>query len=843
VATRVLSTSSGLVTAPGVWTRNEASLSAATNVDVSQPGYVAKRRGYDVRTLPPQLREYSVMSSKRLDDELTGAVGNPLVNGAVVSVGANDNSGTGVSLRYGPRSGAVAWGQVTAINVDCDPNDGFAGGAVPGTQRRTRLAPSPDGNFDCLSAWSRSGSASANVGIAAVRSYTGNAAEWLGVPRGMGIDRRNIAFGGGGFLDNNHCCRYAVIFVRGNPLDPGAQFGSPGMTSVVTNASGSNAQYVEGRILLPTLYNRDSAPLPADTYTVQLYRSATQPTSLGEPPSELSLVFEKLISATDISNGYVEFRDIALSALRGANLYTNPLSGEAGFGGQRGFVNANEPPPAVADVATWAQCLWGADISYRLTATLQMLTTPTAPETVTIAGVVYMAAAGAPSTPEQFTIATGGTVSENIRDTCLNLVDSINRSPTNTKVWAYYTPGQAGRPGTIEVHARIMTANPTPTFSAPTKWRSATTADEAVNGLVFSKPLEPHAFPPINRLQFGQATAAIMRIVPYRDSLFIFKEDGLFRLTGTSAEDFAAQEFDLTFRLLSRDSIAVTDDAVYAVGLQGIARISDGGVEYIDLPVKDRVNALLTNASLVSLRASVFAVANTQDGNVHFWFPATSWSPSVAGMGCVTGLAYNTRTQLWARLSLTGTGARAGPHLGATSVGDGRMMLGIWAAGTASGASSTPGATWLWTERRDFSTSDYTDPSLALSSGNPTMAAAAVVMVASWRPMAAPELGGCQWLRARVECAAAQDTISNLPSDVLISFDGDFGSDTGGMVPSAGNIDGAAGYVPGVYVAPVPLTTSRTHALTVTVRHEKPEGCWIVAASVDFRPYSTKGIR
>jgi hypothetical protein len=105
----------------------------------------------------------------------------------------------------------------------------------------------------------------------------------------------------------------------------------------------------------------------------QVYR--TQVTTLVEgllisdldPGDEMRLVYEEAVTDTDISNGYIIVEDITPETFRnnGANLYTNPISGE-------GILQANERPPIAKDVEIFRNALFYANTksSHRLQTSL-----------------------------------------------------------------------------------------------------------------------------------------------------------------------------------------------------------------------------------------------------------------------------------------------------------------------------------------------------------------------------------------------------------------------------------------------------------------------------------------
>lgn len=135
--------------------------------------------------------------------------------------------------------------------------------------------------------------------------------------------------------------------------------------------------------------------------------------------------------------------------------------------------------------------------------------------------------------------------------------------------------------------------------------------DTQVNGLRFSKQDEPEHCPISNQILVGASDSPILRIQPLRESLFIFKSDGLFRLTGFSSSDFTVQLFDNTAILKAPDSVAVLNNQIYYYGSQGIARVSEAGVEIISKPIQDKVLPFITtNSNLASI---VFSTAYETD--------------------------------------------------------------------------------------------------------------------------------------------------------------------------------------------------------------------------------------
>ena len=128
----------------------------------------------------------------------------------------------------------------------------------------------------------------------------------------------------------------------------------------------------------------------------------------------------------------------------------------------------------------------------------------------------------------------------------------------------------------------------------PTEWSPALTAiatahaedadyvDPAniINGVIYSKPDQPESFPAINVIRVGSSSHRVDRILATRDALWIFKRDGVFRLTGTFP-NWRVDPFDMTHFLVATDSAVVLNEAIYAWTNRGVVRIADSGITQI----------------------------------------------------------------------------------------------------------------------------------------------------------------------------------------------------------------------------------------------------------------------
>lgn len=104
------------------------------------------------------------------------------------------------------------------------------------------------------------------------------------------------------------------------------------------------------------------------------------------------------------------------------------------------------------------------------------------------------------------------------------------------------------------------------------------------NRVYYSKFQQPEAVPSVNFLDVGASNKDILRIFPLRDSLFVFKQDGLYRISGETAP-FSVALFDSSCILTAADSVDVTNNNVFGWTTQGISTITEAGVNIISRPI------------------------------------------------------------------------------------------------------------------------------------------------------------------------------------------------------------------------------------------------------------------
>lgn len=299
-------------------------------------------------------------------------------------------------------------------------------------------------------------------------------------------------------------------------------------------------------------------------------------------------------------------------------------------------------------------------------------------DTLTIAGITYTASTIEDIASKEFKVFAQGTPAQNISDTSNSLVRVINRttSPTPT-IYAFYLSGFNDLPGKIYFEERIFgsgifnaTASSTRAGKAyspnlPTSGTTvASTNDVFTNGLYYSKTQQPEAVPILNFIKVGSAQDAILRIIGLRDSLFILKEDGIYRLTGTDPTSFQVDIFDSTTIILSAESAVPLNNLIFMYSKYGIVTVSDTGVTVVSRAIEDQMLNLL-EVNRTAVENFSFGI-NYESDRKYIFFSITEETDQYPTQAYV----YNTFTQTWTRWVLSQTCGLVHPSKDILLLGD-----------------------------------------------------------------------------------------------------------------------------------------------------------------------------
>jgi hypothetical protein len=298
------------------------------------------------------------------------------------------------------------------------------------------------------------------------------------------------------------------------------------------------------------------------------------------------------------------------------------------------------------------------------------------------------------------------TPSQQVDETARSLVRVINKQSTEI-VNAFYLSGPEDVPGEMLLEAKTLSdtafylqANSTTTggqFSPtiPTSGSTVISTNEvSPNRIYFSKYQQPEAVPLLNYQDVGPKDKEILRIIALRDSLFVLKEEGIYRLSGENAP-FVVSLFDSSTILKARDTAAVLNNQIYMYSSQGVVTVSDTGVNIISRPIEDLL-IKLTKPEYTTFETASFGVSYESDRSYSL-FTVTD----TADTDATQCFRYNVFTNTWTILDISKT-------CGIVSSADDKMYLG--AADT----------NFIEQERKSFDRTDYADRehSDTISAGN-----------------------------------------------------------------------------------------------------------------------------
>ena len=167
------------------------------------------------------------------------------------------------------------------------------------------------------------------------------------------------------------------------------------------------------------------------------------------------------------------------------------------------------------------------------------------------------------------------------------------------------------------------------------------------NRIYYSKFQQPEAVPLLNFIDVGPKDQEIQRIVALRDSLFIFKQDGIYRLSGDIAP-FSVAPFDFSLTLQAPDTAVVLNNQVHCFTTQGVAQVTDTGVNVISRNIEDKLLEITREG--FAFNTASFGVSYETDRAYLLW--TVTESTDTVATQC---FRYNAFTGTWTRWDLEKT--------------------------------------------------------------------------------------------------------------------------------------------------------------------------------------------
>lgn len=494
-----------------------------------------------------------------------------------------------------------------------------------------------------------------------------------------------LSSAGSGFFANNNQIAYRVVWGIVDAND-NLILGAPSQRIIAINTSGSD----------DTVALTFTIPASITTsYFYQVYRSVLSGGSAIVPNDELGLVYENNPTAGEITAKAITFTDSVPDSLRGATLYTSPS--------QQGIAQANDAPPLCKDMAFYKNATLYANTTSKQRLTITMISVGGAigvavNDTITINGVLFTAKGSENAAAGEFKVTTTGTPAENIDATAQSFVRVINKYASNTTVYAYYLSGYNDLPGKILLEERSIGGAAFPIIGSnggafnpvlPTSGTTISSSNEAtVNRIYISKDSQSEAVPLLNYLLVGSANKEILRIIALRASVFVFKEDGVFRITGEDITSYRVALFDSTVILTAPETAVAFSNEIYAYTSQGVVAISDTGSAIQSRPIESDLLPVATYTNFDSLS---FGVAYNSDRKFIFFTSKTSSD------------TYPKKAWVFNSICTAWTWWERNFSCGIVNVGDDKLYFG--AADSA----------YVYQERKTFTVADYADEEISIT--------------------------------------------------------------------------------------------------------------------------------
>jgi len=464
--------------------------------------------------------------------------------------------------------------------------------------------------------------------------------------------------------------------------------GAASSRTFITNAAANAAQ---GTTLTMTIPEGITT-----SHFYQIYRTSGSLDKTTAPSEDYQLTYEANPTYAQLAAGTVVHDDIQLDLYRGASLYQNET--------QEGDSQANVRPPFAKDIELYNNMLFYANTKTRHFLPIDL----TGLDFITVASSTLEFDNGVDSFTITFDATTedastgqakkftAGTTAQNIEDTARSVIRVLNDYDSNTFLTATYISSPDDPPGKMLVESRELnnggfTAQATNSvsggFSAYNPALINVTSssnDEKSNRIYYSKLNEPEAVPTLNFFRVGGGDNEIIRVKALRDSLFIFSTEGIYRIVGSDPQQLSLTAFDLTTKIVARESVATLNNQVFLFADQGICTVSDTGVSIVSRQIEDQLLNLV-DPDFTNFPTATFGLSYQSDRK-YILFTVSQEADTTATIAYV----YNTITQAWTTWDIAKTS-------GIVSNYDDKLYLG---------ANDT---NFIEQERKNFDYKDHAD--------------------------------------------------------------------------------------------------------------------------------------
>lgn len=221
-------------------------------------------------------------------------------------------------------------------------------------------------------------------------------------------------------------------------------------------------------------------------------------------------------------------------------------------------------------------------------------------------------------------------------------------------------------------------------YVVPTTMPAVSSNETSQNRVYISKQNQPEAVPAYRFFNVGSANFPIQRVVALRDGIFFFKQDGVYRLTGESFENFIVTLLDNTVVLTVPESAVAFNNQIFCFTTQAIVAVSDSGIQIMSVPIETELLEL-SSAQYTYFSTASFGVAY-ESARLYMFFTVSDETDEFATQAFV----YNSLTDSWTRWIMNRTCGIVNPAVN-------KLFMGQTDTGQ------------IFIERKSYTSLDYAD--------------------------------------------------------------------------------------------------------------------------------------
>lgn len=307
------------------------------------------------------------------------------------------------------------------------------------------------------------------------------------------------------------------------------------------------------------------------------------------------------------------------------------------------------------------------------------------------------------------------------------------------------------------------------------------TDDEAApGGWMVSDEFNPDSVPALIPEISGDRYKRILRMLPLGNSLFLLKEDGLFRITGTDPTNYIVDHVDSTVRFVAARAAFTIGTRAYALTTQGLMSWTESTrPEPASVPIESTLRQIIATAPN-AVEDYAFALNHDSRRRAYLWLPSAN-----SDVRATQVYVYNTLTDAWTRWNKPAVNALVNPA-------DDLLYI-AFPDEDGSGTAPAPAK-----ERYTGTNTDYQDEDFQ-----------AIQALVTWNPVYATNGTQNQLVRATYRFAGG------VPSSMDVAFATNFDAFPQWFTLNSSD----PSQTPGTLTTPPTMQHSRGNSHTLSVRH------------------------